>query len=207
MYFNRKCKVTFIAHGATIYTEEARFSDSLNYPPLSELGVEEITNLINYLKARGVKNDAIYASSSVRTAQSAMMISKVFKQDYNVVEELTTRECGSWNGLTLEQVQEKYPNGLKYVIENPEKETLAGAESSVAFIERIGKVIDQIVNENIGNRIIIVTHPEVIQAAICSALKINADKLPKFYIRTGSATQISYYEDFASLVYSDYVPV
>ena len=27
MYFNRKCKITFICHGATIYSEEGRFSD------------------------------------------------------------------------------------------------------------------------------------------------------------------------------------
>jgi len=40
-----------------------------------------------------------------------------------------------------------------------------------------------------------------------SALEINADKLPKIYIRTGSVTQISYFENWASLVYSDYVPL
>ena len=34
MYFNRKCKITFICHGATIYTEEHRFSDVENYPQL-----------------------------------------------------------------------------------------------------------------------------------------------------------------------------
>ena len=69
------------------------------------------------------------------------------------------------------------------------------------------KIIDELVSQNIGNRIIIVTHPEVIQAAICAALAIPADKLPKIFIRTGSATQISYYEEWASLVYSDYVPL
>ena len=58
-----------------------------------------------------------------------------------------------------------------------------------------------------GNRIIIVTHPEVIQAAICSALDIPAEKLPNIFIRTGSATQISYFDSWASLVYSDYVPL
>ena len=55
MYFNRRCKITFICHGATIYSEEGRFSDAENYPPLSELGVEEMDNLTKYLKARGVK--------------------------------------------------------------------------------------------------------------------------------------------------------
>lgn len=207
MYFNRKCKITFICHGATIYSEEGRFSDAENYPPLSELGVEEMDNMVKYLKARAVKNDVIYTSPSIRTVQSAMMVSKLFKRDYVIVDDLKTRECASWNGLTFSQVMDKFPDALNQILIHPDKTTPAGGESSVAFITRVKKVIDKIVAKNEGNRVIIVTHPEVIQAAICAALDIPADKLPKIFIRTGSATQISYYEEWASLVYSDYVPI
>ncbi len=207
MYFNRKCKITFICHGATIYSEEGRFSDAENYPPLSELGIEEMQNLTKYLKARGVKNDAIYTSPSIRTVQSAMMVAKLFKKEYEIIDELKTRDCGSWNGLTFSQILDKCPEGLERIIKYPEEKTTAGAESSVEFIARIKDVIDSLVAKNLGNRIIIVTHPEVIQAAICAALDIPADKLPKIFIRTGSATQISYYENWASLVYSDHVPI
>lgn len=207
MYFHRKCKITFICHGATIYSEEGRFSDAENYPPLSELGIEEMETLSKYLKARGVKNDVIYTSPSIRTIQSAMMVAKIFKKDYVIVDELKTRACGKWNGLTYTQILEKYPEGFAKILSEPDKTTEAGAESSVEFISRVKKVIDDLVAQNIGNRIIIVTHPEVIQAAICAALDIPADKLPKIFIRTGSATQISYFEDWSSLVYSDYIPL
>lgn len=207
MYFHRKCKITFVCHGATIYSEEGRFSDAENYPPLSELGVEEIEALTKYFKARGVKNDVIYTSPSIRTVQSAMMIAKLFKQEYEVIDELRTRACGKWNGLTYTQIMEKYPDGFTKILTEPDKTTVAEAESSVEFISRVKKVIDELVAKNIGNRIIIVTHPEVIQAAICAALEIPADKLPKIFIRTGSATQISYFDEWSSLVYSDYVPL
>ncbi len=207
MYFHRKCKITFVCHGATIYSEEGRFSDAENYPPLSELGVEEVEALTKYFKARGVKNDVIYTSPSIRTIQSAMMIAKLFKQEYEVVDELKTRACGKWNGMTYTQIMEKYPDGFTKILTEPDRTTVAEAESSVEFISRVKKVIDELVVKNIGNRIIIVTHPEVIQAAICAALEIPADKLPKIFIRTGSATQISYFDEWASLVYSDYVPL
>ena len=200
MYFHRKCKITFVCHGATIYSEEGRFSDAENYPPLSELGVEEIEALTKYFKARGVKNDVIYTSPSIRTVQSAMMIAKLFKQEYEVIDELKTRACGKWNGLTYTQIMEKYPDGFTKILTEPDKTTVAEAESSVEFISRVKKVIDELVAKNIGNRIIIVTHPEVIQAAICAALEIPADKLPKIFIRTGSATQISYFDEWSSLV-------
>lgn len=207
MYFRKKCKITFLCHGATIYSEEGRFSDLENYPPLSELGISEMENLNDYLKARGVKNDVIYSSPSVRTLQSAMMVAKAFKTEYKTVEALKPRTCGSWNGLTLSQILDKYPDGIAEHLKNPDTKTMEGAESSVDFIARIKKSIEELVEENIGNRVIIVTHPEVIQAAICAALDIPADKLTKIFIRTGSATQISYFENWASLVYSDYVPL
>jgi len=34
-----------------------------------------------------------------------------------------------------------------------------------------------------------------------------SDKIAKVFIKTGSATQISYYENWSSLVYSDYTPI
>lgn len=207
MYFSRKCKITFVCHGATIYSEEGRFSNQDNYPPLSELGVEEMETLAKYLKSRGVKNDAIYTSPSIRTVQSAMMIAKIFKKEYIIAEDLKSRNYGRWNGMTMGQILSKYPEGFSDVLLAPEKVMGEDAESSADLISRVKTSIGNIVSDNIGNRIIIVTHPEIIQAAICAALDIPADKLPKIFIRTGSATQISYFEKWASLVYSDSVPL
>ena len=59
MYFGRKCKITFICNGATIYSEDDRFTDSESYPPLSDDGVEEIEKICDFLKDRGIKNDKI----------------------------------------------------------------------------------------------------------------------------------------------------
>ena len=80
MYFDRKCKITFISHGATIYSEENRFSDKDNYPPLNENGVEEVEKICQFLKLRGVKNDRIYTSSAARCVQTAKYVSKIYKK-------------------------------------------------------------------------------------------------------------------------------
>ncbi len=207
MYFNRRCKITFVCHGGTIYTEEERLCDTLNYPPLSESGIEETENVVKYLKTRAIKNDAIYTSPSIRTVQSAMIISKAFKTDYNIIEDLTPRKIGCWSGLTFEQILEKYPEDFTNLLQNPDIPTPKDGETSNGFVKRIGEVIENIIKENIGNRIIIVTHPDIIQAAICSALEITPDKIQKIYIRTGSLTQISYFDKFSSLLYCGYLPL
>ena len=88
MYFDRKCKITFICNGATIYSEDDRFTDSEAYPPLNEAGQEEIEKICEYLKKRAIKNDKIYTSPATRSVQSAGMISKLLKKDFEIVEEL-----------------------------------------------------------------------------------------------------------------------
>jgi len=206
MYFDRKCKITFISHGATIYSEENRFSDKENYPPLNENGIEEIEKVCEYLKQRGVKNDKIYTSSATRCIQSAKYVSKVYKQLFEIID-LPPRNCGSFSGISFSHVETKTPELLHSLIYEPEKSVPEDAECVLDFIKRVGEKISEIVEENVGNRIIIITHPDVIKAAICDTLDIPATSLQHIYIKTGSLTQISYFESWKSLVYSDYTPL
>lgn len=207
MYFNRKCKITFICNGSTLFSEDDRFTDLENYPPLNEKGQKEIENICEFLKKRGVKNDKIYASPATRSTQSAAMIAKLFKQDYEIIEDLHPRKCGSFNGLTFEQIDEKFPNALDKLVNNPDVPTPDDAETVSEFIKRVNKLIDDIIEQNQGNRIIIVTHKDVIKACICSALNMPDSSLHRIYIKSGSATQISYFERWSSLVYCDYKPI
>lgn len=207
MYFNRRCKITFICNGATIFSQDDRFTDLEDYPPLSEAGQEEIERICEFLKKRGVKNDKVYSSRATRSVQSASMIAKSFKQDFEVLEELYPRKCGSFNGLTFEQVEEKFPNALDKLVNNPDIPMPDNAEAVTEFINRVKFAIDNVVENNIGNRIIIVTHKDVIKAAICAALNIPDSSMHRIYIKSGSATQISYFERWASLVYCDYKPL
>lgn len=207
MYFNRRCKITFICNGSTIYSEDDRFTDSENYPPLSENGQQEIEKICEFIRKRGIKNSKIYSSPAVRSRQSAEMVAKVYKQDFQVIEDLHPRKCGSFNGLTFEQIYEKYPDDMERLLNSPETAVPDDAESISAFITRVGATLNRIIEENIGNRIVIVTHKDVIKAAICLALNIPHSSLSKIYIKSGSASQISYFEKWSSLVYCDYTPI
>ncbi len=207
MYFSRKCKVTFICNGATIFSEDDRLTDSENYPPLSETGQEEIEKICEFIKQRGIKNSIIYSSPAVRSRQSAEMVAKVYKQDFKVIEDLHPRKCGSFNGMTYEQLYEKCPDMLERLINSPEIATPDDAESITDFINRVETTLNRIIEENIGNRIIIVTHKDIIKAAVCLALNIPHSSLSRIYIKSGSATQISYFEKWSSLVYCDYTPI
>ena len=207
MIFKKKCKITYIAHGATILSENQKLSNGLEYPPINKNGEEQMYNILEFIKIRGVKNDRIISGSALCSIQSAEILSEELKKDFVINKELLPRNYGDWEGLTLEQVKKRYPEfenrtGVSMFLETPEN-----GEDLDSFNKRVKEAVSNIVEENIGKRILVVTHPAIIRSAVCSALKIPTEAQYNIYIKTGSATQLSYFEDGTCLKYSNYVPI
>jgi broad specificity phosphatase PhoE len=205
--FDRKCKITFIRHGSTIYTEENRLYDHEDSPPLNDSGKAEIKKITEWVSRRSPRVDRIYTCSALRAVQSAKIISKEYSKDFEILEGLHSRKSGLWSGLTFEQIEEKYPNMLEEFHKNPCSYWPEGGETTIELNKRVKKVISNLIKKNIGKRIIVVTHGDVIQSAISNALQIPPKHQAKIYIPCASASQISYYAQWASLVYSGYLPL
>ena len=199
----RKCKITFISHGETIYTQERRISDSEKHPPLTENGQEEVLKVCEYLKKRGVKSDKIYTSPAIRCIQTVEPISKLFKQDFEILNNLHTRKCGVINGKTFEAVAKQYTDDFP-TIANIDVE---GCELLADFNKRVYDEVIKLVGAKQNSRIIMVTYPMVIQSIVAQVLNVPAEDQFKILIKTGSLTQISFFENWASLIYSDYKPL
>ena len=198
--FKRKCKITFITHGATVYTLDGIICNTEKSPKLNEYGEEEIEKVCEYLKNRGVAYDTIYSSSSARCTQSAQIIAKLFKKKITTID-LPARNQGEWSGKLYTDIFDEF--GPEAILQTPKN-----GESLKDFNKRVSKVIDELVEKNKGNRIIIVTTPDVVQSAIAKTLELGPVSQFKTLIKTGSLTQISYFEGgWSSIIYSDYYPV
>lgn len=205
--YKRKCKITFIAHGATIYSDDFRLCSQENYPPMNERGNEEIKKICEYIKRRGVKSDKIYSAPATRCIQAAQMIGKNLKQDFEILPRMNSRMWGDWNGLTIDSIVEKYNFSYETTMPSIIALTPENGESIQDYNDRIEEQIQIVVAKNIGNRVIIITGQNVIQSAIARALDVSVEKQSRIVIKTGSATQINYFEGWSSLVYSNHVPL
>lgn len=204
--FRRKCKLILIRHGATIYNDQGRLYDATDYPPINQKGKQEMQLLSEWLVQKTPHVDTIYASSSLRSIQSARILSKEYDQDYDVIEGLYERKAGLWGGLTFEQIEEKYPDMLEQYHENPYEYWPEGGESTQALRERVCNIINDIVMQNEYKTVVIVTHEGVIQSLIASILAVPSENQGKIIIPTGSATQINFYSNWATLAYCAHVP-
>jgi len=198
--FKRKCKITFITHGATVHSIEGIISDSEKFPKINDIGEDEIDKVCEYLNKRAVHYDKIYSSQSLRCTQSAQIVAKLFKKRITMID-LPSRKYGEWSGMSINDIYKEH--GAEIAAKTPK-----GGESLKSFNKRVAGVIEKLIEENRGNRIIVVTTPDVVQAAIALTLELTPEKQFSNLIKTGSLTQISYFEgDWSSVIYSDYMPL
>lgn len=204
--FDRKCKITFIKHGATINTEENRFFDDERFPAINETGRIEMENISEWIDRSGLKFDKIYTGPALRCVQSTRVLSNICNQDFEILYNLKSRKKGIFNGYSIYEIEKKYPNQIEKYYKDAQNFTPEGGETLIELNKRVDDIIQDIIKKNINKRLVIVTHGEIIQAAVANALKIPLNNQFQIYIPTGSATQVSYFEDFASLIYSAYIP-
>lgn len=198
--FKRKCKITFITHGATVHTMDGILSDAEKYPKINDIGVEETERVCEYLKKREVAYDKVYTSSSARCTQSAQIIAKLFKKRITIID-LPARKYGEWSGQSMSDLFGSH--GPEIILKKPKD-----GESLKTFNKRVSKTLYNLIEENRGNRIIIVTTPDVVQSAIAQTLELEPANQFKVLVKTGSLTQISYFEgEWSSIIYSDYIPL
>lgn len=194
----RICKITFITHGSTVHTMAGIIGNGLKYPKLNEIGEEELERVCSYLEKRGVSYDKIYTSPNTCCTQSAQIVAKLFKQKATTID-LLPRNYGDWQGMLYSDILK---NGAKSFAQTPEN-----GESIDDFNSRISDIINQLVNDNKGSRIIIVTTPDIVQSALAKTLQLAPDNQYKMLIKPGSLTQISYFDNWSSVIYSDYCPL
>jgi broad specificity phosphatase PhoE len=156
--FDLRCKIIFIGHGSTIYSEQNRLYDVDDYPPLNEQGRREIEKISSWLKYSSPNADVIYASSALRAVQSARIVAKTFKKDFEIIDSLYDRRAGLWGGMTFRQIQEKYPEMLDEYHKNPCNFWPEGGESTNELNNRVVKIIDKLLLDNFQKKIVLITH-------------------------------------------------
>jgi broad specificity phosphatase PhoE len=207
MLFKRKCKITFVAHGATIYTDENRICDKESHPPLNEVGQEEAEKIAKWVALRSPQVDKIYTGASLSCVQTANFLAKEYNQDFEILPELKNQEFGIWKGLTFNEIEKRFPEMLKKYHDLTSSFAPEGGESLLDFGNRVEDTVNKIITDNLTRRIVIVTHSNFIRAAIRNALNLPAENQNRVFVPTGSATQIKYYKSWNILMYSGHVPL
>ncbi|GAA3307817.1 histidine phosphatase family protein [Streptomyces cinereospinus] len=149
---------TFVtaARGAPLSAE--RFEDDR---PLDQAGWEEVQ--------RAARDLVPLAEAELRYCPRSRATGDAL--GYAPPAQLALRDCGMgrWRGLTPGEAMAREPQAVDAWLADP-RVTPHGGESLLAFIARVGRWLDTRPVED-GGRIVAVTEPSVIRAALVYALK------------------------------------
>ena len=168
-------RIYLIRHGETPLTPSRIFSGAGGSDPeLSERGREDAKSVAQELALR--KPDVIIASPMVRTRQTAQIISDISGIDYSCDEAWIEASFGRWDGLSVAEVKEKYPDEYREWVSSASF-AQGGGESYEDVMARTEEAIDNLVGEYPGKTVVVVTHNVVVKAAVCLALSAPIESI------------------------------
>lgn len=158
---NRAVNIYIARHGETKWNIEGRMQGFKN-SDLTQRGINDARSLGESLK--DIDFDCIYSSPLGRALDTA----KYIRQDDNIKiildDSLKELNLGLWEGMTHEEIKEKYPLQYNNFREHPESFESQGGESFLELIKRVEDGLNNIIKDENHENILIVTHTCVIKA-------------------------------------------
>ena len=167
--------VYLVRHGEPQFPDGRRLCIGRTDLPLSERGKRQASGLAAYFSNKNIKS--IYHSRLLRSKETAELLAGSEHQLIQVdgLEEIA---MGEWEGLTFQEIREKYPEIYEKRGKDIMHITPPGAESFTEALSRFSRAVKHILNENDGD-IIIVGHAGVNKVFLCETLGLNYSEIPE----------------------------
>jgi broad specificity phosphatase PhoE len=164
--------------------------------PLGETGRAQATRLAERL--RGERFAALQASPRERTRETAEAIAAACGRSVETAPELDEVDFGPWAGCTFAELE----NDPRWRQWNASRSTArtAGGESMADVQARVARHMRTLAKTFPGEAVVLVTHAEIIRAALFHHLGVSADDWARFEIGPASITRIAVDDEGARLL-------
>ena len=162
-------EIIIIRHGETEWNKTGRFQGHSDVP-LSAEGRAQAAMLGENLAVDHV--DMIYASDLTRAMETAAPLAQRFGLE--VISDPLLRELnfGAWEGRNFNDVNAENPNAMKNFYTDPEQADIPESEPFPEFQRRIAGRVREIVAQERGKRIVIVSHGASIRILLADLLSM-----------------------------------
>jgi alpha-ribazole phosphatase len=183
-------RIYLIRHGETANAEEVCFNGHFDVD-LSEEGKKQSILISKALKNLPVK--AVYSSDLKRTQIGAKFVADELNLSHTPCKELRELAFGGWEGLSISEVNRRYPDKLKERLENIELFQVEGGESFFQLKDRVIPKFKSILANHPFDSIVILCHGGVIRTILAYILEISVKNLFRINQPYASVNIIQYY--------------
>ena len=185
--------VYLVRHVQTAWNKEEVFRGRADIP-LNETGHKEALLTGQYL--RGVKVDWVYSSPLSRAVETAEAIVRHKGKEVGILEGLIDIDFGQWQGISHEEVRERYGElyrqwkDVPHLVRFPEGETLEEVS------ERALRAIDEVVQNHADETLVMVSHRVVNKVVLCGILELDNSHFWQIGQDTGCINILEFGEGF-----------
>jgi probable phosphoglycerate mutase len=164
-------RLLLVRHGSTQSTSENRFSGAVGVE-LSEQGRDQARKLAARLQLQKIA--AAYCSPLSRTVETAEILAAPHGLAPVARHGLEEISHGRWEGLTRQEVEQRFPGEYESWEADPFTFAPVGGESGVAVLARSLPVIREIVVAHADQCVLVVSHKATLRILISSLLGFDA---------------------------------
>ena len=162
-------EIILARHGETEWNVANVFRGQIDID-LSETGAKQAKLLAQYLSTSAI--EAVYSSPLKRAYKTAEIIARPHKLKVNADPDLIDFDFGQWQGLSHEEVKEKYEDLYTRWITRPEQVSMPGGESLEDVAMRVVRFKNKIIASHHGT-ILIIGHRVVNKVMLCTMLGLD----------------------------------
>ncbi|MDP6485517.1 MAG: histidine phosphatase family protein [Alphaproteobacteria bacterium] len=137
--------------------------------------------------------DALWVTSPLkRASQTAAALAKAVGHDAEplVEPDFAEQDFGLWQGLTHNEMAERFPRENELFWKTPGSASPPGGESFVQVMERVGRAIAALSRDHLHEERVVFAHGGVIRAALAAALDCGPERALCFAVDNLSVTRI-----------------
>lgn len=158
---------------------------------MTETGLVQLQHAAERLRLVDVK--AIYTSDLKRCLEGAKIIARHHDAPLCPLPELREMYFGEWEGLTLEELRDRYPRELESRQNDLVNYRCPGNGESLADLaHRVTECVARILEECAGRRIILVGHAGVNRVILCNALGLEIGRMFSIHQDYGCLNIVEY---------------
>ena len=189
-------RMLLLRHAETDWNRERRFQGGRDVP-LSATGRQQAESAARLLAA--TRLDAVWSSPLARARDTAAIIAA--PHGLAVQEAAAFREMGfgEWEGLTRDEVRERFADANRAWVETPHEATWSGAETLAAVRTRALAGLAALRAAHQGQTICLVTHGITGRLLILEALGLGPDRLWSFHLSSTGISELEFRDDWTTL--------
>lgn len=184
-------RLYLVRHGELVTSKEWRYVGQMDVE-LNETGKKQIQNLSSRLSSEQI--EMIFSSDLTRTIESAEIIGNKLEIINEPISELREINLGVWEGLTLEEIEESFPEDLVKRSEDIKDFRIINGESFSDVKKRVIPKLKDIIEGNVSKRILVVAHGGVNRIIIADALGLDINNIPRLEQNYACLNIIDYYK-------------